>query len=185
MSTLLALTLYIPLVWQILSRKVTQNLATFILWGTLDAVAAMSLFTQHGNWYLPAAYVGGCLLVIGSLIYVRTMKWTWFETLISVMVIVCIIGWWQSGPRMATILSTAGVVIAGLPQLWDSYTEPETQPFVIYWGFVLVNVLSTLGGKSWIVEERLYPASCAVLCFLVVLAISRKFIHKPTISPIV
>lgn len=176
---MLALSLYLPLVWQITKRQVTQNLATFILWGTLDAVAAGALIAQHGNWYLPAAYVGGCVLVIASLIYVRTVSWTWFETAISIMVVACIIGWYYSGPRMATILSTTGVVLAGLPQLWDIYKKPKEAPFAIYVGFVMVNLLSTLGGKAWTVEERLYPFACLILCFVVMAFCARKFFLKP------
>lgn len=155
-----------------------QNLATFILWGTLDVVVAVSIMFQHGNWYLPMAYVLGCMVVITALIIVRTFSWTWFETAISIMVVACIIGWWISGPRMATIMSTAGVVLAGLPQLWDAYKKPGTKPTVIYSLFTLANVLSVMGGKSWTVEERLYPMACSILCFFVTLAYGQKLLAR-------
>lgn len=175
LSVVIALTLYLPLAWQILTKQVTQNLATFILWGSLDLVAAASMLLQGGNWTLPAAYVGGCVIIIGCLIRVRSVKWTWFETAITVMVVICLVGWKMSGARMATILSTIGVVLAGFPQLADSYKEPEKQPLLIYVGFVVVNGLSVAGGRAWTIEERFYPASCVVLCLAIVLATARRY----------
>ncbi len=174
----IALLLYLPLAWQILSRQVTQNLATFILWGMLDAVAAISLFVQEGNWYLSAMYVFGCCTVIASLLIVKTVRWTWFETAISIMVIICLIGWKESGPRMATILSTTGVVLAGFPQLWDTYKNPKSQPLLVYAGFTAANIFGTLAGKEWSIEERLYPAACVGLCFAIVALCCKRFIRK-------
>jgi hypothetical protein len=39
----------------------------------------------------------------------------------------------------------------------------------IYLGYTLANALSTLGGKAWVVEERLYPTACVALCATVVI----------------
>jgi len=179
---LLALSLYPPTARQILRREMEQNLATFILWGTLDAVVAVSIMFQHGNWYLPAAYVLGCMVVITALIIVKTYSWTWFETAIAIMVVACIVGWKISGPRMATIMSTTGVVLAGLPQLLDAYRKPATKPMIIYSLFTLANVLSVMGGKAWTVEERLYPSACSILCLMVTMAYGRKLFSRPSES---
>jgi len=178
LSVFIALGLYLPLSWQILTKRVTQNLATFILWALLDLVVAISIWIQGGNWTLPAAYVCGCLLVIGCLIKLRTVSWTKFETGISIIVLVCLAGWIISGPRMATILSTTGVVLAGIPQLADSYKNPKNQPFLVYLGFTVANGLSVLAGNDWSIEERFYGASCALLTLAITLVIGRKFLPR-------
>jgi hypothetical protein len=178
-SVIMALSLYLPLGYQILTRKISQNLATFILWGSLDAFAAASIFVEHGNYQLPMAYVFGCTIVIVCILKSGNYSWSRVETAVAILVtgclaVWCIIVWGFESPRLATILSTAGVVISSLPQLRDSCRRPEESPLVIYAGYTFVNVLSTIGGKAWTVEERLYPVSCAVLCFAIVLASMRR-----------
>lgn len=175
-SVIVALLLYVPLCWQILSGRVTQNLATFVLWGSLDLIAGLSILVQGGNYQLPLAYVLGCILVVLSILKSKNYgKWTGYETMLSILVLFCTIAWAVSGPWFATIFSTAGVVIAGLPQLRDSWREPEKSPLAIYLGYTFVNVMSTMGGKAWTVEERLYPGSMVVLCFIIVLITMRKY----------
>lgn len=175
-STIVALFLYLPLARQILKGEVKQNIATWILWGSLDVIVAISLFLQNGNWHLPTAYVGGCTLIIICLLKARVMTWGRFETLMTFIVIACLIGWWQSGPRLATILSTAGMVAATLPQIRDAYRSPFDMPLKIYAGYTVVNMISTMGGAGWTVEDRLYPLTCTILCALVVLAACRKYL---------
>jgi hypothetical protein len=75
---------------------------------------------------------------------------------------------------MATVLSTTGVFLGGLPQVRDSFMDPEKSPMMLFVGFTVANILSTMGGSSWTVEERLYPAAASVLCILVVLASLRQ-----------
>ena len=174
-STVVALCLYLPLAWQILKGQVKQNLATWLLWGTLDAIAAVSIFVQGGNWHLPAAYVVGCTFTIICMIRARVLAWTRFETIVSIMVIACLIGWKMSGPWLATVLSTTGLVLATVPQIKDAYKAPHEMPFLIYVGYTFVNVLSTIGGKAWTVEERLYPVSAAICCVVIVMVSGRKF----------
>lgn len=179
LSVIIALLLYLPLIYKIMRRQVEQNIATFILWGMLDSVAAFSIFVQGGNWYLPGAYVIGAFSVSTALIYAKTYKWTNFETFISILVIVCVVGWAMSGPRLATILSTTAVVIAGVPQFIDALRRPHQQPLLEYVGFTFANVLSIIGGKSWTIEERLYPTACTILCGSIAIASSKKYFQNP------
>ena len=182
-SLVLALLLYIPLSYQIVKGLVRQNLATFLLWGLLDAIAGVSLLVQNGNYQLPLAYVAGCTLVILSILKSKNFGgWASYETKVSLMVIACAVAWRISGPWLATIFSTAGVVIAGFPQLRDSWRDPASSPLLVYIGFTVVNVLSTVGGKAWTVEERLYSGACSVLCVAVVVASLRRTEQKESVS---
>ncbi|HBD24797.1 MAG: hypothetical protein A2566_00130 [Candidatus Zambryskibacteria bacterium RIFOXYD1_FULL_40_13] len=178
-SVVVALILYLPLSYQILTRKVTQNLATFILWGSLDAFAGASIFVAGGNFQLPVAYVFGCTLVVTCILKSGNYNWTRVETRVSILVVVCltawcVIVWGYDNPWLATVLSTTGVVLGGFPQLRDSWRRPEESPWLIYTGYTFVNVLSVVGGKGWTVEERLYPFSCAILCGIIVLVSLRR-----------
>ncbi len=168
-SVVMALMLYVPLGYQIYTKKVSQNLATFILWGILDAIVAASIYVQGGNYQLPLGYIGGCCVVITCILLTDTGEWTWVETFISCLVALSIIAWALSGPWAATIFSTTGVVLAGLLQVKDAWFKPAEQPLAVYVGFLIANSLSVLGGKAWIVEERFYPTGCVILCFIIVM----------------
>ena len=167
-SVVLALSLYLPLGYQILTGKVTQNLATWILWILLDVIAAGSMFVQDGNFELPTAYVVGGTCIIVCIAKMKTMKWTMYETKVSCMVVACMIGWGLSGPWLATILSSSAMALATIPQLKDCWRQPDQTPTLVYVGYTVANLASTIGGKSWTVEERFYPIVCMIICMLMV-----------------
>lgn len=180
LSVILGLSLFLPLAWQILKGKVRQNMATFILWGSLDGIATGSIFLQHGNYQLPAAYTVGSMIIILCILRSRTIEWTWFESFVTILVVACIIGWKVSGPYMATVMSSTGLFLAGLPQLVnEAWKKPREFPTGLYLGYCAANILSTLGGKNWSVEERLYPVLAFAICALMVLASSRKYYSRP------
>lgn len=142
-SAVLALLMYIPLCYQIWTGKTTQNLATFILWGLLDAIAAGSTILERGNFLLPLFYTLGATSVIICLIRARAVKWTWLETLISVLVVICIIVWKTVGNEMTIIVSTLAMAIASVPQLVDAWKNPHNNPVLVYVGFMTANALGT------------------------------------------
>lgn len=176
LSVAIGLVLFLPLAWQILRGRARQNIATFLLWGSLDGIAAGSIYFQDGNYALPAAYTAGSVLIIVCLLKVRSWEWTWVESFVTVLVIACIAGWKVSGPYMATILSSTGVFLAGLPQLVrDAWGRPKQFPTGLYSGYSIANIFGILGGREWTVEERLYPSLAFAICFLMVLASLRKY----------
>lgn len=172
---ILALVIYIPTTVQVWRGKMVLNGATFVMWGLLDAIAAASIYVKGGNWLLPAAYVLGCALVIAAIIKVKSFTWTKVETFTAFLVFISMMVWWISGPVMATVASTAGVVIAGLPQTWDIWRKPEQSTLWVWAAYAFVNILSTIAGKDWSISERLYPGSCAVLTIVMVALTLRKF----------
>ncbi len=166
---------YIPLCIKI-NRGLKQNFLTWVLWGLLDGITFFSILLQDGNFWLPGAYaLGSCLISILLLIKLQEKSWTWFEKSVSGLVIVCLMIWYFAGTQMATIAGTAAVTIAGIPMLKDAYERPEEVPLGTYFMFFLANLLSTIGAKDWSIEERLYPASCTLYCFLLVILTLRKF----------
>ena len=133
------------------------------------------MFRKGGNWHLPTAYVAGSVFTLVCMINKHIFAWTWFETLICFMVVACVVGWKMSGSTLATILSSIGTALAGVPQLKDAIADPTAMPFEIYLGFLGVNILSVKGGKDWSIKERFYPICCGVICVAIVVASARKF----------
>ena len=92
--------IYVPLCVQLLKGSVTQNISTYILWILLDGITAMTIWVDGGNYALPTAYAIGCFAVCLCIWKSRRFSWTWFETTIAGMVILCIIVWWFHRSRM-------------------------------------------------------------------------------------
>lgn len=172
---IIALTINVLLCVQVLSGKVKQNFATWALWGVIDAIVAATIICQDGNFLLPAAYALGSLAVAVAILKSKEFKWTWFETMMTCFAAICLAIWSVSGAKVATVASTLAIVFAGTPQALAAYKKPWDQPFWAYVGFLVAAALSTAGGRDWSIEERFYPATCAVLTFVVVVFIARKF----------
>jgi len=178
-GSVIGIVCYVPLCLAILRGKVKQNLATWVLWALLDGIAAASIFYQHGNYLLIAAYTLGSTVTSLSILRSKNFKWTLFHTMVSLLVAACIVVWAISGAYVATIASTTAVIIAGIPLVVDCYRKPEENPFLTYLGFLTANALATMGGKEWSVPERLYPAACVVYGVITVLLVARKFWVAP------
>ncbi len=175
-GSVLAILTYLPLWKQVRSGEVKQSLLTWVLWAILDALVALTIIVQNGNFLLPTIYIVGSA-VTAFLIYKSGTRasWTWFESFIVFLVFVTMVVWRMSTDKAATIASTAAVVIAGIPQLIDAWKKPNEMPMAVFSSYFVANMLSAAGGKDWSIEERLYPFACAVLCLLIILCSVRKF----------
>jgi hypothetical protein len=179
----IAALMYIPLTVQVWRKTLVQNFATYFLWGVLDAVAAGSIWYKGGNSLLPAVYVLCCLGVVVGILRTKTFAWSWRETLTSLFVVVSVAAWFMVDSTMATIVSTTGVVAAGLPQLYDIWKNPKGAPVLAYTGFTLANALSTMAGHDWSVQERLYGGACTVLTIVFVIVGARKWLPAYRLLP--
>jgi len=166
---------YVPLCIQVLSGKVKQSFATWALWAILDGIAAATIVFQDGNFLLPAAYSLGSGITALSILKSKNFRWTWFETTIVCLVAVCVVVWLVFGAKVATVVSTIAVVIAGMPQAVEAYKRPREQPLLVYISFLVTNSLATAGAKDWSIKERFYPASMTLLTVVIVLFMVRRF----------
>ncbi len=174
-GSILALVVYFPLWWQIRKHHVHQNKFTWVLWGALDLVVAATIIAQNGNWLLPVTYSVGSVITVWFIHKAgEHAKWTWFETLITVLVVVSMAVWFVSGSKIATIASTTAMLIGGFPQVKDAIRHPHKMPLAAYIGYLVANVLSTAGGTDWSIQERFYPVSAAAFCLLLVLLSARR-----------
>ncbi|MEY2465787.1 MAG: hypothetical protein QOD03_308 [Verrucomicrobiota bacterium] len=175
---LLALLLFIPLIAEILKRgPAGQSCATWLLWGTLDIIVAVSIIQQHGNFLLPLGFaIGDAALVLLLLIKGR-FEWDKFETVILILVIGCLLAWKFGGDRTATIAATIGICVAGIPGWKALRKNPQRKIGNIWAGYVVANLLSFFGGTAMTVEERFAPGVFA-LCSLAMFMASRGKIKQ-------
>lgn len=184
LSAVIGCALYFPLCRGIYKKTIEQSFATWFLWTLLDAIAAITLIIQDGNFLLPAAYTAGSLVVSAFIFRSGNFSWTKFESFVCVLVAICVTVWAISGPKIATIASSLALVLAGIPQLLDAYRKPWESPAHIYFGYFVANSLAVLAAKNWSVEERFYPASCTVYTLIVTALVARKyFMNRPDSPP--
>ena len=170
----LALLLFIPMVAGILKTGAQgQSSAMWLLWGALDAVLTVSIIEQRGNFLLPLGFAIGDLLLVILLVVKGRFTWSRFETVILILVVGCMTAWKLGGPRIATIASTMGVCVAGVPGLVAMWKQPQRKVGSVWAGYVLANGLSFFGGTAMTVQERFAPGIFA-LCSLAMYAASRR-----------
>ena len=88
-----------------------------------------------------------------------------------------LVAWATAGESAGIIASSLAVVMASIPQMVDTYKKPESTPTMAYVIFTIGNVISLIGGKSWTIEERFYPACSIFLCVVIVVLSLRKKSH--------
>ncbi|NOT75773.1 MAG: hypothetical protein HOP08_12675 [Cyclobacteriaceae bacterium] len=165
---------YAFLILAILKSNVRQNFAAFMLWGMLDTIATITSILENGNFWLPLSNAVGASAVAVLLVIKKQVSWTRVETMTAFLVIICLIVWSTAGQRVALMATAAAVVIASIPQMFNTYKKPSETPLIPYFIFLAANVLSLFAGKSWSVEERLYPSASLLLTLAIVLLALRK-----------
>jgi hypothetical protein len=173
-GAIIGLFAYVPLFVSIYNGK-KQNFATWLLWSILDIILVSSLILQGGNYLLSLGYTIGAIAITILLISKKFVTWTWFETMITALAIVCMTIWWMSGPQAGTIASSLALAVASIPLQIHAAKHPESMPTLPYAFFLLANILSFIGGISWTIEERFFPGSSIVVTLLMLLLILRKY----------
>ena len=178
-GSILAITAYLPLFKQLYKRETEQNIFTWSLWTLSETIIALSIIFQNGNYLLPTTYALASFFTVFLILKMKNpARWGWFESTVSLLVIMCLIIWHYSGPKMATIASSSAEFIASLPQIFDAWKNPTRMPLLVYFLYTIAGLLSVAGGENWSVEERLFPMTSALICFLIFAFTLRQFLTK-------
>jgi hypothetical protein len=165
---------YIPLIAGILRNTAKQSFAAFFLWALLDAIATGTTFLADGNYWLPFGNVVGSVVMTVLLIVKRQVSWSWIESMTALLVLICLGVWYTAGEEAGIIASSLAVVIASIPQMAETYKNPQSTPVFPYLIFLTANILSFLAGHSWTIEERFYAGCSIFLCAAIVGLAHRK-----------
>jgi hypothetical protein len=159
----LALLMYVPLIISaVRDNGAGQSFAMWALWAVLDTTVTLSLLVQRGNFWLTAGFAAGSIVLALLLLVKGRFAWGWLETVILLLVLVCLVIWKFSGPKVATVATTIAIGIAGVPGLIELWRHPQPAIARIWAGYTVANVLGFLGGTSWTIEERFAPGVFAV-----------------------
>ncbi len=171
----LTLLLFIPMIVGVQRNGgAGQSFATWILWAALDTVLITSLLEQRGNYFVALGFAIGDAVLAMLLLYKRRVTWGRFETVILLLVIASLAVWKISGPVLATVASTLGGCLGGLPGLVTLWRNPDRKLGNIWAGYVLANALSFFGGTAMTIEERFAPAAFTIFAILMFAASRSK-----------
>lgn len=180
-SAVLAVILYTRVCYEIYRGKGEYNLASWALWASIEVILTAALIAQQGNYLLVLTFTLGTTISAGFIARFGRSRVIWgkFELLVTLLVLTCLIIWYQSGPKVATIAATIAVFVAGLPQVKEAWEKPQEQSTWVYLGFALANLISVISGKEWSIEERLFSSVSGLYCLLIVMLSLRKLRQLP------
>jgi hypothetical protein len=179
-----ALIMYVPLIISVARKDgAGQSFAMWALWGAMDTIVTISLIDQHGNFWLTLCFAAGSIILSALLLWRGRFSWGRLETVILLLVAVCLIIWKSSGPQNATIATTVAILIAGTPGLVELWRNPDRAVARIWTGFTLANLLALIGGLSWSIEERFAPAAFLVQALAMTVIGFRRSPQAPHINP--
>lgn len=145
------------------------SLTTFGLWAALAWITGFTMLKQGANPSIPMIYGTGSTLTALVLLFKGKYQWTVMDTVIAILVLVCIILWKTRGAKWALILSVAASMIAGIPFVVMTWKNPTVSPIIPNTGFLLANIFSFAAAKAWTLKDRLYTGTSIILCLLLVL----------------
>lgn len=144
------------------------SFATFILWCSLASLISFLMYKKGANPAVPVVY--GCGAGTTALILLIKGRYAWsnFDIFIGVLVVLTVLVWLTSGPRVALVMSVAAGIIAGVPFVLMTWQTPLASPIISNVGFLIANILSFASAKAWTLEDRLFSGANALMCMLLV-----------------
>lgn len=175
-GSLVSLLMFVPLWGQIRSGVAKQNLLTWALWMALDVVLVASIASQGGTgWLLPLVYAFGNAATISIIWRIGDRgQWTWFEGMVTLLTLASMVVWYFAGDAMATVASTAAVMIAGVPQLQDAWKRPHEMPVRVYLGYLVGSALCVAGGADWSIKERFHSVAATLYGVVIITLANRR-----------
>ena len=108
---------------------------------------------------LPLMFGVFSLIIAGALVLRGKFRWSWFETLVTVAVIVCIVVWLSAGSTAAFWASILSLFLASLPQMVEAHNKPEAMfriPWLFYWLACFVTVIGLISQGKERIDELIY-----------------------------
>ncbi len=153
----------------------SQVAFTWTLYVILDAVTMFSTKGENGWYIMQFGYAIGSFVMATILIYQKRFVWGWLETIISLLILICLVLWQIYGSYWAvrsSILSEAGV---GIYLIIKTYKNPVVKYNLIgYIGFLMTSIIAMFAAKDWSVEQMGFPFCETVLNVIIVIPLIKK-----------
>ena len=179
LSVIVALVSFFPYLRDILAKKTTPHIYSWLIWAILQITAAIAILRENSLW--SAAGVGAIGLV-SVIVFLLSFKYgtkniTTFDTICLVGALLAISVWiFAHNVLLSIILVTVIDFIAFLPTFRKAYEEPFSETLILYVCSALSNLFSFLAITHHSVTSSLYVSSLVLTntIFVTLVVIRRR-----------
>ena len=165
------------LVYLLVAVKAPLNLATWVLWLTIDGLLITSLIRAKKPYEIMIPFAAGTAIITAIAVYnflagSSSFLWGYAETVTVLVVIISLVVWKMKGDGVGAVMTTLAMVIAGIPTWVDAYQDPTTQS-VLFWSLSAAScALSYFGSPK---GGRFMPGSGALSNGLIIVLALRQY----------
>ncbi len=183
LSFVIALISFGPYIKDVLARKTTPHIYSWLVWAILQAAATIAILRENTFWSaLGVAALGLVSLIVFLLSFkFGTKKITTFDTICLIGALVAIGVWiFAHDVLLSIILITIIDFIGFLPTYRKGYDEPYSETLFLFICSAISNLFSVFSITNYSVESSLYVASLVLsnMIFVSIVLIRRKTIHN-------
>jgi len=163
----------------------SQTALTWFLYFLLDTITMFSTIeaTPEDGGGFPILFgsaVGSFIMFI-IILYQKKIIWTWLETVITSLIIFCIVAWIIKGPYEAVAMGIISEIIVSIYLIIKTYRYPVFKYNLIgYILFLLASITTTLNAPDWSLTQIGYASSEIVLTTIIIIPLLIQFIKEKT-----
>lgn len=168
---------YVPLIIGTLKNKFdkSQVFTTWFLYFLLDIITMFSSNKLDGNYVILFGFAVGSFIMAFILLYQGRIGWSWLESVVTILIILCIIAWYYSGPYWALIFGIGSESIVGIYLIIKTFTNPTVKyNLLAYIMFLIVSIIAIFDGKDWSLEQVGFPICETILNIIIIIPLFKK-----------
>jgi len=159
------------------------NRVTWFMWAVAPFVATAAAVSNGVGWaVLPVFMSGLCpFLIFTASFFTKQAYWkhTTFDLACGALSAAALVLWYiTSNPDVAIVFAICSDALAGVPTLIKAWRNPITESAWPYVTGMFAPLTSFAVLTTWGFSEVAFPAYLVVINVLLVISVSKKWIHK-------
>jgi len=166
-------------VWQ--KSDKSQTFVTWILYFLLDIITLFSYINteKDSGFVILLGFSVGSFIMAIILFYQKRFIWTKLETIISSLILGCIILFKAASPYWALLFGIASESIVGVYLIIQTWQRPKVRyNFTAYVIFLIVSILAIINAEGWSLSKVGYPISETILNIVILIPLIAKWRKK-------
>jgi len=159
------------------------NRVTWFMWSVAPFVATAAAVSNGVGWaVIPVFMSGFCpFLIFTASFFSKEAYWkhSHFDLVCGALSAVAIVLWYlTSNPNVAIVFAIVSDALAAVPTLIKAWRNPQTESAWPYITGIFAPLTSFLVASTLEFSEVAFPAYLGVINVVLVLSVSKKWIHK-------